>query len=1006
MILHNYDTKDIKIPRYVSKETNLTVEDMKTDENICKLKLINAIILIYKRYQPDETQALEATIKSLRLIQVYDLLFRPGPLQTLTAVVKNVIKAPANTYNTPKTNSTKPTTPDTTDKNTQKATEDTIPLPILKSPTQQLQQQSLTYRYGTTTDRTNNEYIQTIRIRKDHHGTVSARPADILSDFVTNVASLARRHIHAASLMTANGDPHGRQHIGGNTLPESDILEKYYVSDISETSEYTTFTCVLCTSFPYNLLKVKNQSALEWNRSKNDHMEYLGSKQMFANTLRSNSITGYNYVPVYAFINSNPSHDSDRMTEEFIELVREQTGISINPRDFTIQDREVFIPTTFDPVIQNAERQQNPEQVAMKTLYVKRERLNDFVGLCVGLSTTNDKRKYPSLDKLVLTDIRTEAYKTKQEWIDNVINPQKAYYDMRLQLIVSGIPKDADLREHIPDFHINNNPNTSTVEELLTGKCILAQRGNENITTSFHKIYPGKNSGSWIFEGHMFEQDDIEYVKSTCLINHLQQWLNPFGRTDYIRVRYSRKNPTYQTNDSHQPSDDERSQRSGILTQLPTEPTPHKAQLHPFSSNIRNTTGTYGPADTSNHSGYHSDRSRTNIAKRRKYNITAHRQHTQNKKSKRDELLIEIIKSQNKRITKLENLVYKNRKRASSPSQETETDSDEENDSDEESSPNSSDDSSDDSSSTSYSSDEDDAPGNINQTNTNTSNKHNNNEKSSDNNDDQPSHQQQDEKTQGHESNSQEDHQHENLDSTPNDDLIPTQRSPHIYTDSEPESPESEIDPNRYTWPPPNYPPIDEHLWYYSDKTDKLMRKTEKEYIQCHDRIHHEYFKRDFTNRKQVPDDIHQVEVLTICEKVIKTDIPTLSEEVNSGETIPINTDNFTQEDVDEMEKELRQQIDMEEIAKERREELLASLSKEDRERSLKVKPDRQKIEPPAPTETVEPLSILICRHCKLITANGTISFHAHQNTCNGIRSTNDFFTDKTSIKKYYSTKQ
>ena len=184
------------------------------------------------------------------------------------------------------------------------------------------------------------------------------------------------------------------------------------------------------------------------------------------------------------------------------------------------------------------------------------------------------------------------------------------------------------------------------------------------------------------------------------------------------------------------------------------------------------------------------------------------------------------------------------------------------------------------------------------------------------------------------------------------------------------------------------------------------MRKTEKEYIQCHDRIHHEYFKRDFTNRKQVPDDIHQVEVLTICEKVIKTDIPTLSEEVNSGETIPINTDNFTQEDVDEMEKELRQQIDMEEIAKERREELLASLSKEDRERSLKVKPDRQKIEPPAPTETVEPLSILICRHCKLITANGTISFHAHQNTCNGIRSTNDFFTDKTSIKKYYSTKQ
>ena len=1062
--------EESKIPADLSRETNLDLNQLRLQsEDKARHKLIDSILAIVKRFQEEDLTAIEAVIKGLRQVQLYDAYYRTGCLQALIQLTKQHIKAPINTYNKTTPANEKPKQLSHV-KSTQSKTNvppfletKGPPPPLLQSTSQRqepLQSPSseTIYRFGISTEKTNSETIQFLNIRVENNGVMTHRPSVILTEIFNNMVIALRNTRQSFALMPANANHQGKEIINQGQFPPAEILERDYMMQVSHNHIETKFTIKVMLSSPYNLLKISANNDPTWIKAKDKHMGFLTSKGWYINT-SPNSPMVSNYVPAYAFICSNMSHDPVEMTGEFIELIQEQRGIRIDPMDFCIQDRQLEVPSYLVPVLPRGyipdKSMYTPERSAIKVLLVKKERLDEFVDLCSGLLPPNNRDKYPNIFNMNIVDARVNAYSTREEWIQNVMNPQASYYENKINLIVDGIPEQVNLLTEVPNVNFSNTEataNKSTIRELLTGAATLGQRDGVSIPPTFYKVYRGRAPGSWIFEGHMVQQEDIDYIVKNFLKNHLETWLRNYSDDLKLEFNYGpRRAPVYQgvnaipltTVNEDQSINEE---HPNLHKEDFADNTPPSNRTHinasgqhyggqlPKADEIdgqNHSLAHYGPASQN---GYESDNSTRSVRRHndpRAYGGRGRgsgpRRMVKARRRGKSEALEEIIKNQNiiiqnqeqrlteqqERLANIEEILLnmgKKRKRSKSYS----TDSDETNEhksvdiGSEDTDGTSSDSDTDSSTSSDTSSDTSSAPSDHDKEADKREDEddENNGEQSNNSSNPNPSPKEKEEEPRNNSSNNEaKDTQTGSNKSSKDQETMKNEGSEATLSNSN-ESSDIEYDANLTE-------SDDIEIYLYSKSTDKLYLKAGEHY-NCHDRNHHNYFFKASVPRNYLPNDALQVHA-TVCEKVIKIEHEDLANEEGLALTIPVNNDNFTKDEIDDWWNDIATQRAQEEYYREHRESLINSLPKEQRDEIRQQEKEREVLHQqraeqntmPEFQETVEePAKLIIstCKHCSLVVANDEMSFNAHEKCCNGVQTTTHYFIDKHAAEHHYKT--
>ena len=861
----------------------------------------------------------------------------------------------------------------------------------------------------------------------------TTRPGQVLRDVFNDISILARRNRHTASLKPTANDHQAKELIRLTQFPPDDILERDYMTQISHNANGINLTAKFMLSYPYPLMKSVSSIHPDWQRTKNNHMNFLTGRSMYINPVQGSPVEKNDFYPIFGFVCSNLMHDANAMVTEFRNMVQEQSGVLVDTADFSIQDREVETPTTFVPMappgrISNRSDYQPPRGV-FKVLNVRKHKMDDYVKLVKPITFSKNREKYPNLYNMHLVDIRTNAHDSLEEWQKNVFSPQEEYYENRVNVIITGVPAAVDLLTFVPQVQfVNGGMNESTVAQLLTGAASLGTRGSDPIPSVFIKFYRGRDPGSWIAEGRTYYQNDIELLLRQFLKGHLVNWLHGTGNTSLIDIKYGPRRPPVFTGVAGRPitsisedksvSDEAPSMhREDFATSTPRPNSEHlNITGQHYGGRIASNTEVNGPNYShygpSNHEGgYQTDRSqlsdhthRSRGNRRRHDRKLNFPQKKQSRKSKYRQIIYsqsQQLKDQNKRIQALEELVHDRKRKREESSSESDSDNttssgDEtsDSDSDTDTSDNGSDkdmdsnrenhedDNNGDQKPNGGSGQHDDSQGtdkdSTNQSSNNHQNQHTSNDKGN-----------QDMEGSKHgQQHSNQSHRH-NYDALMADEITGHSDTPRC--------------PRTFSWPP-----VSDHNWWYSPKTDKLYRKRHAGLF-CHDRNHHNYFHKPAVTRLHFPEDAYQVQV-TVCKKVIKADIPSLADEEIEGRSIPINISNYTAEEVEEFEEDIAEvlaeeayQKNMEEYWNDIRENVIDSLPASQREAARNSKSNTIRIEMPPPIEGPDNLQVLTCRMCNLVVANDPAAFIAHQNCCNGVQATNEYFVDHSAIKDYYS---
>jgi hypothetical protein len=104
-----------------------------------------------------------------------------------------------------------------------------------------------------------------------------------------------------------------------------------------------------------------------------------------------------------------------------------------------------------------------------------------------------------------------------------------------------GIPETMDFKTYIPNAQLGNEMNTYTVQQLLTGSVSLGQRSHDQtlIPPCFIKVSKGRDKGSYILEGHTYQQSDIKELCESYLLAHLQNWVKDEGDPKQVYIKYA-----------------------------------------------------------------------------------------------------------------------------------------------------------------------------------------------------------------------------------------------------------------------------------------------------------------------------------------------------------------------------------------------------------------------------------------------------------------------------------
>jgi hypothetical protein len=326
------------------------------------------------------------------------------------------------------------------------------------------------------------------------------------------------------------------------------------MTSINTSGDETSFQVKVSMSVSYMNFKKKSDDP-QWTRIKNEHMNAINANNLYVNPVIGSGSTKRNeWVIAVGIIGSTMSHDTISHKNEFIKMVKEQINQDVNPNHIKVQVPEIETPTSLvDMIPSNMPRNQRalltqeqkndaiPEKVMMQVISVKNDMQISVATIAKSLKPSADTIKYPTAAHCKYVDIRTEAYDTRNQWVDNVMMPQFQYYHNRHEVLVMGVPSQVDFKTYVPKVQLGEDMNEFTIHQLLTGAASLGQRREDQslIPPCFIKVSKGRDKGSYILEGRAYQQHNIKELCENYLLGHLQHWLHDAGGSKTVYIRYS-----------------------------------------------------------------------------------------------------------------------------------------------------------------------------------------------------------------------------------------------------------------------------------------------------------------------------------------------------------------------------------------------------------------------------------------------------------------------------------
>ena len=553
-----------------------------------KSQLRGQIVQLIRDEEPDFSAKINQVLTTYTLDRLKELVQQAGTLYGIVEHVKKKFpnvgnvslasglnQAPGRYHNpyakTTSTSTTKPITftpatnsalSTTTENVTQNLQNPQHPQPIANSQYQfpYSNEPTHTYFYGQSGyDATNDESIQTIFVQQDITNKMIPllTPAKLLKEVVDSVVKCAKKTTHSAVLRPWNDNAWGRELYAIGQFPSDEILETDYMFDIRATPTGISFKMKLCLSFSYLLLRIASPNNWKWQRNKLDHLETLAQKGIYTAFAKGANAKLLNaYKKTVAIIGSSLVQDPDRHRDEFIQLVKEQTSISIDPKDITVQFRELNMPSHFVPTNDHLSRDERlnltdeerliylPELMSMYCIMVKDSAKDEVIHAVEQLQINDDRIRYPTSHGCKYVVCTSDHCDSREKYRATVFKPQQEYYDNRLQVMINGLPSDLNLHYHVPQILIKDGEtNALTFESLITGEITLAHREKDNspMYAVFTKLCKGRTEGSYVLESTRYQQADFYELCSKHLQNILQNWLHDIDTSKlYITFESSR----------------------------------------------------------------------------------------------------------------------------------------------------------------------------------------------------------------------------------------------------------------------------------------------------------------------------------------------------------------------------------------------------------------------------------------------------------------------------------